>query len=63
MLLVGVFPLDGNLAAHRTGAGLYFVGGALGLIALAYAVRRRSEIVGTALALLGLVGAAGRSSS
>ncbi len=58
-LLVGVFPLDGNLAAHRIGAGLYFVGGALGLIALAYAVRRRSEIVGTCLALLGLVGAAG----
>ena len=59
VLLVGVFPQDGNLAAHRTGAILYFVGGALGLIALAYAVRRRSEAVGTALALLGLVGAAG----
>jgi hypothetical membrane protein len=59
VLLVGVFPLDGNVAAHRTGAVLYFVGGALGLIALAYAVRRRSEAVGTALALLGLVGAAG----
>jgi hypothetical membrane protein len=58
-LLVGVFPLDGNLTAHRAGAGLYFVGGAVGLIALAYAVRRRSEAVGTALALLGLVGAAG----
>jgi hypothetical membrane protein len=58
-LLVGVFPLDGNLTAHRTGAILYFVGGALGLIALAYAVRRRSEVVGTAVALLGLVGAAG----
>ncbi len=58
-LLVGVFPLDGNLALHRTGAVLYFVGGALGLIALAYAVRRRSEAVGTALALLGLVGLAG----
>jgi hypothetical membrane protein len=59
VLLVGVFPLDGNLAAHRTGALLHFVGGALGLIALAYAVRRRSEVVGTVLALLGLVGAAG----
>ena len=58
-LLVGVFPLDGNLAVHRTGAGLYFVGGALGLIALAYAVRRRSEILGSGLAFLGLVGAAG----
>lgn len=59
VLLVGVFPLDGNAAGHRIGAGLYFVGGALGLIALAYAVRRRSEAVGTALALLGLVGVAG----
>jgi hypothetical membrane protein len=59
VLVVGVFPLDGNLGAHRTGAVLYFVGGALGLIALAYAVRRRSEAVGTALAFLGLVGAAG----
>jgi hypothetical membrane protein len=59
VLLVGVFPLDGNLTAHRTGAILYLVGGALGLIALAYAVRRRSEAVGTALAVLGLIGAAG----
>jgi len=59
VLLVGVFPLDGNTTAHQIGAGLYFVGGALGLIALAYAVRRRSEAVGTALAVLGLVGAAG----
>jgi hypothetical membrane protein len=59
VLVVGVFPLDGNLAAHRTGAVLYLVGGALGLIALAYAVRRRSEAVGTALAFLGLLGAAG----
>ena len=58
-LLVGVFPLDGNLTAHRVGAVLYFVGGALGLIALAYAVRRRSEVLGTCLAFLGLVGAAG----
>ena len=59
VLLVGVFPLDGNLTAHRTGAILYLAGGALGLIALAYAVRRLSEAVGTALAFLGLVGAAG----
>ena len=59
VLLVGVFPQDGNLAAHQTGAGMYFVGGALGLIALAYALRPRSEAVGTTLALLGLIGAAG----
>jgi hypothetical membrane protein len=59
VLLVGVFPLDGNLTAHRTGAVLYFLGSAVGLIALAYAVRRRSEAVGTTLAVLGLIGAAG----
>ncbi len=59
VLLAGVFPLDGNSTAHGIGAGLYFVGGALGLIALAYVVRRRSEAVGTVLALLGLVGSAG----
>jgi hypothetical membrane protein len=57
-LLVGVFPLDGNGTLHAIGAGLYFVGGGLGLIALAYAVRPRSEALGTALALLGLVGTA-----
>ena len=58
VLLVGVFPLDGNATLHAIGAGLYFVGGGLGLIALAYAVRPRSELLGTALALLGLVGTA-----
>jgi hypothetical membrane protein len=58
VLLVGVFPTDGNSAMHATGAVLYLVGGGLGLIALAYAVRPRSEAVGTALALLGIVGTA-----
>jgi hypothetical membrane protein len=58
VLLVGVFPMDGNATVHAIGAGLYLVGGGLGLIALAYAVRPRSEAVGTALALLGLVGTA-----
>ena len=57
-LLVGVFPTDGNSAMHAVGAVLYFVGGGLGLIALAYAVRPRSEALGTTLALLGLVGTA-----
>ena len=57
-LLVGVFPLDGNATMHAIGAGLYFVGGGLGLIALAYAVRGRSEVLGTVLALLGLAGTA-----
>jgi hypothetical membrane protein len=58
VLVVGVFPTDGNGTMHAVGAVLYLVGGGLGLIALAYAVRPRSEVVGTALALLGLVGTA-----
>nr|WP_092200504.1 DUF998 domain-containing protein [Blastococcus sp. DSM 46838] len=58
VLLVGVFPTDGNSTLHAVGAVLYLVGGGLGLIALAYAVRSRSEAVGTTLALLGLVATA-----
>jgi hypothetical membrane protein len=56
VLLVGVFPTDGNGTAHATGAVLHLVGGGLGLIALAYAVRPRSEVIGSVLAVLGLVG-------
>ena len=58
VLLVGVFPTDGNALVHAIGAVAHLVGGGLGLIALAYAVRPRSEVVGTTLALLGLVGTA-----
>ena len=58
VMLVGVFPEDGYSTAHAVGAGLHLVGGGLGLMALAYAVRARSEVVGTGLALLGLVGTA-----
>ena len=58
VFLVGVFPLDGNGTLHAFGAVLYFAGGGLGLIALAYAVRPRSELVGTLLALAGLVATA-----
>jgi hypothetical membrane protein len=58
VLLVGVFPTDGNSTMHAIGAVLHFVGGGLGLIALAYAVRPRSEALGTTLALLGLVATA-----
>src|SRR3712207_3828821 len=32
VLLVGVFPLDGNATMHGIGAVLYLVGGGLGLI-------------------------------
>jgi hypothetical protein len=58
VLLVGVFPTDGNPLVHAIGAVAHLVGGGLGLIALAYAVRPRSEALGTTLALLGLVGTA-----
>jgi len=58
VLVVGVFPTDGNGTMHAIGAVLYLVGGGLGLIALAYAVRPRSEALGTTLALLGLVATA-----
>src|SRR4051794_3888537 len=58
VLLVGVFPSDGNAAVHATGAILHLLGGGLGLIALAYSLRPRSEALGTTLALLGLIGTA-----
>ena len=58
VLLVGVFPSDANSTVHSVGAVLHFVGGGLGLIALAYGVRPRSEALGTTLALLGLIATA-----
>ena len=58
VVLVGLFPLDGQQDLHQAGAGLHFVGGGLGLLAMAYAVRPRSEALGTVLAVLGLVSTA-----
>jgi hypothetical membrane protein len=58
VILVGVFPEDTSTALHDTGAVLYLAGGALGLLALAYAVRPRSEALGTTVAVLGLAGTA-----
>jgi len=59
VLLVGLFPSDGNATVHQIGAGAHFVGGAMGLIALAYGVRPRSEALGTTIAVLGLLGLIG----
>ena len=56
--LVGLFPLDGQEDLHQAGAGLHLLGGGLALLALAYGVRPRSEVLGTALALLGLLSSA-----
>ncbi|MCV2491502.1 DUF998 domain-containing protein [Geodermatophilus sp. YIM 151500] len=58
VLLVGVFPLDAGTTLHTLGAGLYLVGGGLGLIALATTLRPRSEALGTTLAALGVIGTA-----
>ena len=58
VLLVGVVPIDGNGTVHAVGAVLYLVGGGLGLVALAYAVRPHSEALGTTVVLLGMVAVA-----
>ncbi|MGY2003020.1 DUF998 domain-containing protein [Blastococcus sp. SYSU DS1024] len=58
VLLVGVFPTDGNGTLHALGAVLYLAGGGLGLIALAYAVRPLSEALGTTVVLLGILATA-----
>ena len=59
VLLVGFFPSDGNATVHQIAAAAHFLGGGIGLIALAYSVRRRSEALGTGLAALGLIGVIG----
>jgi hypothetical membrane protein len=59
VLLVGVFPSDGNSTVHEIAAGAHLLGGGIGLIALAYGMRPRSEGLGTFLAVLGLVGVIG----
>jgi hypothetical membrane protein len=59
VLLVGLFPSDGNHTVHEIAAGAHLLGGGLGLIALAYGVRPRSESLGTGVAALGLIGVVG----
>lgn len=58
VLLVGVFPSDTDSTLHAVGAALYLLGGGLGLVALAYAVRPRSEALGTTVVLLGMLATA-----
>ena len=55
VVLVGLFPLGDDDTLHGFGAFLYLVGSGTGLIGLAYAVRPRSEALGTVLAVLGLL--------
>jgi hypothetical membrane protein len=58
VVVVGLAPQDAQHGLHVIGAVLYLAGGSLGLGALAYAVRPRSEFVGTVLAGLGVVATA-----
>jgi hypothetical membrane protein len=58
VLLVGLFPENENIAAHTAGAGLNFICGNLGMIALGIAGSdsRRFDRISQAMGLLGLVG-------
>ena len=58
VLVVGVVPLDAQGQVHAAGAVAYLLGGSVGLVALALAVRPRSELLGSALALLGVLATA-----
>jgi hypothetical membrane protein len=58
VLVVGVVPLDADGQVHAAGAVAYLLGGSTGLLALAHAVRPRSELLGSGLALLGVVATA-----
>jgi hypothetical membrane protein len=58
VLVVGVVPLDADGRVHAVGAVAYLLGSSTGLLALAHALRPRSELLGSVLAFLGIVGAA-----
>jgi hypothetical membrane protein len=58
VVVVGVVPLDADGTVHAVGAGLYLVGGALGLVALAHVLRPRSEALGSVVAAFGVVSTA-----
>jgi hypothetical membrane protein len=58
VLVVGVVPLDADSTVHAVGAVFYLVGGGLGLLALAHALRPRSEVLGSTVAVLGVVSTA-----
>jgi hypothetical membrane protein len=58
VLVVGVVPLDANGTVHAGGAVAYLAGSSLGLLALAHALRPRSELLGSVLAVLGVLSTA-----
>lgn len=61
VLLVGLYPENASLSAHKIGAGLNFVGGNLGIALLGVALLREHQHRGLALysVLSGSVGLAG----
>ena len=58
VLVVGIVPLDADGQVHAAGAVAYLMGGSVGLLALAHALRPRSELLGSLLAVLGVVATA-----
>jgi len=55
---VGVVPLDADRTVHAVGAVAHLAGGSLGLLALAHALRPRSELLGSVVAVLGVLATA-----
>jgi hypothetical membrane protein len=55
VVVVGIVPLDADGTVHAVGAVAYLAGSSLGLLALAHALRPRSELVGSVVAVLGLL--------
>ena len=58
VIVVGVVPLDADSTVHAVGAGAHLAGSSLGLLALAHALRRRSERLGSLIAVFGVVASA-----
>jgi hypothetical membrane protein len=56
--VVGIVPLDADGTVHAVGAVAHLAGSSLGLLALAHALRPRSELLGSVVAVLGLVSTA-----
>jgi hypothetical membrane protein len=55
VVVVGVVPLDADRTVHATGAVAFLAGSSFGLLALAHALRPRSEALGSVIAVLGVV--------
>jgi hypothetical membrane protein len=55
VVVVGIVPLDADRTVHAVGAVAYLAGSSLGLLALAHALRPRSELLGSVVAVLGVL--------